>query len=268
MVLSEDVKWLIENVVNWMIVFLGMGGMFVMFIRYLSQQAKANSARDATVLQTQKDDNQQWRDTIKVVIDDITHVMQGQKIAIEGLGLSNAELYKLIKDDRVTMMAYQNTTSTALADLLGMTKEFRGMPADLRKANDTLGVIQKGQVGLSENESRRELETKAELARMNNAMLGIQTSMTKLEKAFENLPMAVQKAIAPTLTPIVAGIEELLRTARDTSKKIDDLPLMVGENSLIEKELSEGKEITPPPSPLPTSGEGEQKADDDKGELV
>ena len=172
-------------------------------------------------------------------------IRRGDREAVTGLQVAItmqtgviSDLSKNISDERTLLLAFQNTATNALSELLMITKEFRGVPADVRKTNETLGIIQKGQVVITESEARRELETKAELARMNNAMLGIQAAVTRLETAVAGLPKAVQQS----LTPIVTTLEDVLKTARDTSQKIDDLPLMAGENSHVEKELSD---VTP-----------------------
>lgn len=249
MVLSEDAKWILENVVSWMIVFFGMGGMFVIFIRYLSQREKADAMRDSAILQTQKDDNQQWRDTIKAMVTDINHVMAGQKVAIEGLGLSHSELYRTMKEDRTVMMAYQNTTSTALAELLVTIKDIRGLPDALKKVQaDLTGQLTKVQTAVIETESRHHLEATKNSASTNNAMLELQRSMTRVEKAIEKLPRTMQN----TLTPVVAMLEKLIETAQATHNKIDDLPL----DKLIEIEKDLSESIPIPPIVTPPLGEG------------
>ena len=205
------------------------------FLSYLDNRAEADEQRQKSWDEIRRGD----RD-----------VVSGLQTAIQMQTAVISDLSKSISDERTLLLAFQNTATNALADLLSITKELRGVPADVRKANDTLGIIHKGQVGLVEMEARRELETKAELARMNNAMLGIQAAVTRLETAVAGLPKAVQQS----LTPIVTTLEDVLKMARDTSQKIDDLPLIVGENSHVEKELSEDKPHPLAPSPL--HGEG------------
>lgn len=200
------------------------------FLNYLDNRADADEARQKSWDEIRKQDNQQW-----------VALLGGQKVALDSAVMSISELHKSITEDRTRNMAYQNTSTTALAELLTILKEWRGVPADMKKANETLGIIQKGQVGLTESEARRELETKAELARMNNVMLGIQTAIAKLETAVGQLPMAVQKVVAPTFAPILTAIDELLVVAKDT------------QNKLVEKNLGEA---IPTPNPSPLNGGG------------
>lgn len=234
MVLSDDAKWILENVVSWMIVFFGMGGMFVIFIRYLSQREKADAVRDSAIMQSQKDDNQQWRDTIKAMVSDINHIMAGQKVAIEGLGLSHSELYKTMKDDKTVMMAYQNTTSTALAELLVTIKDLRGLPDALKKAQaDLTSQLTKMQTAVVETESRHHLEQTKHSASTNNAILEVQRGLSRIEKSIGELPSAMKETIAP----MVALLEQVFETAQATQAKIDDLPLAGELDNLVEKEF-------------------------------
>lgn len=196
------------------------------FLNYLDAQREDEAKERELWSKVRESENTRWADMFTT-----------QKIASDAQVMAIAELNKSIVEERTRSMAYQNTSTTALTELLTLVKELRGLPDGVRQANSTLGIIQKSQVGLTENEARRELEFKSELARMNNVMLGIQTAITKLEIAVTQLPMAVQKAVTPTFAPILKGLDELMVVAKDT------------QNKLIEKELSET-------IPTPSLGEG------------
>lgn len=196
------------------------------FLGYLDNRADADEARQKSWDGIRKDDNQQWITT-----------MTSHKVAIEGLGLSFAELLKTIKEDRITWMAYQNTTSSALSGLVVNVQHLMALPAGMNKANDSLTQISKGQRIQLEESSRGELEFKKELAKTNNALVEMQREVKKLATSMDALPDTMKAALSPVFAPLVVMMEQVLSSAQATQAKIDDLPLM---NRVVEKDLLEG----------------------------
>ena len=198
------------------------------FLGYLDNRADADESRQKSWDDIRKNDNQQW-----------AQLLTGQTVAIQGLGLTQTEFYKMVKDDRVTMMAYQNTTSTALAELLVAIKDLRTLPDTLKKVQTDLSAqLTKMQNVAIETESRHHLESTKHSANTNNAILEVQKGIVRIEKALEKLPVAMQA----TLSPMVTMLEQVLSSAQATQAKIDDMPLA---DKVVEKDLLE---VIPTPS--------------------
>jgi hypothetical protein len=198
------------------------------FLGYLDNRAEADESRQKSWDGIRKEDNQQW-----------AQLLTGQTMAIQAMGLTQSEFYKMVKDDRVTMVAYQNTTSTALAELLVAIKDVRGLPDSLKKVQADLSAqLTKTQNAFIEAESRHHLENTKHSANTNNAILEVQKGILRIEKALAQLPVAMQT----TMLPMVTMLEQVLVTAQTTQNKIDDLPLV---NSHVEKDLLE---VIPTPS--------------------
>jgi hypothetical protein len=205
----EFIKWLVQDIGGLLVVII-LGAMVAnRALVYLSKQAEADEVRQKSWDDIRKQDNDAW-----------LALMSGQRVAMETLN-------QTIRDERTVTMAYQNTTSTALAKLLAIVQDLQGVPMGIKKAQDTLDVINKKQVGISEAESKHDLEMRQQLAKTNNALVEMQKEVKRMAVAMEKLPATMQATIAP----LVGMMEMVLSTAQATQSKLDDMPLMpVGDN--------------------------------------
>jgi hypothetical protein len=212
------------------------------FLTYLDNQQKSDLSERQSWDKIRKDDNQQWMTLIN-----------GLKMNIESQGLAQAEFYKTVSQDRITSVAYQNTTSTALADLLTISKDLRGVPDGVRKTNETLGVINKRQLEINDLETKHDLEMRQQLEKTNSALLEMQRELKHITTAMEKLPVTMQATIAP----LVGMMETVLTTAQATQARLDDLPLMPMVETDKTDYVATNGDAPDPVAPLPVHKAGE-----------
>lgn len=242
------IRWLIEDVGS-LVVVMVLGAMVAnRSLEYLREQAEAEKVR-------QKSWDEQRRDDNKAFIE----MMGGLKLSIEAQTLGIKQSTDLAKERDIAGLAYQNTSSNALNELVVNVQKLAGVPDGVRKANDTLGVITKQQTVMSEGEAKHDLEMRQQLAKTNNALVEMQKELKRMSVAMGKLPDTMQATIAP----LVGMMQTVLSTAQATNARLDDMPFMpIGETDKTVYASTNGDaphpaiEVIPTPNPSPLNGEG------------
>lgn len=230
--------WAIDNLGGTLLVIVLGAMVFNRFLRHLDEQSENERARQMSWDAIRKSDNEAW-----------LSLVAGHKVAIEALGLGVAELHRTIKEDKVSMIAYQNTSTSALTELVVNVQKLAGLPAGVRAANDAISELGKGQRLMIEGDSRTELEHKRDMAKINTALAEMQSEIKKMATAMERLPNEMQATIAP----LVGMMNVVISTAQATQARLDDMPLGLGlvENGLLQEKPHP---LTPLVSDMVTGG--------------
>jgi len=218
MIDAEFIKWLVQDF-GMVAVVIVLGAMVASkWLEYLRQQANADILQQKAYDKQKTDDSRAWLELIS-----------GLKISIDGQNMIIIQAQQTTKDRDIVAMAYQNTSTSALTELVIGTKKLNSLPDGLRQANESLGKIHKMQFVSHEDDVKSAFAVKSQLEKTDKTIGAMQGELRRLAVAMEKLPSTLQNTIAP----LVVMMQSVLATAQSRLEDgVDALtPVMVVDTS-------------------------------------
>jgi len=214
MIDAEFIKWLVQDF-GMVAVVIVLGAMVASkWLEYLRQQANADILQQKAYDKQKTDDSRAWLELIS-----------GLKISIDGQNMIIIQAQQTTQDRDIVAMAYQNTSTSALTELVIGTKKLNSLPDGLRQANESLGKIHKMQFVSHEDDVKSAFAVKSQLEKTDKAIGAMQVEVRRLAVAMEKLPSTLQNTIAP----LVGMMQSALATAQSG---LDDMPLVQLEDGV------------------------------------